>query len=381
MAFQRNLSFWEQDSWLEADIVIIGGGILGISTALELRERDANCSILVLERGWLPSGASTRNAGFACFAKACEMIEDIKNQGESVAVNLAWKRYEGLQKLRARLTDAEMEYQPFGGYELIRESDTLDWHEIEHLNVLLKPVFGQQVFRAADDLIKSNGFNGVKKMIYNPLEGQIHSGKMMRRLYELAIKQGIEIRTGVEVQAFEEAVDHCEISLSHAHNQGAIIKASKLIICSNAFVSRWYPDLNIKPGRGQVLVTQPIDGLAFKGSYHYDAGYYYFRNVGNQQILFGGGRNLAFEKEESYELEINTEIIEHLKQQLTEIIIPGKPIEIAHTWAGIMGFNEVKVPEVKALSSKIILGFSCNGMGVALASESAADLANRVINS
>ena len=62
------LSFWERDSFFnDIDVVIIGSGIVGLSTALSLRERDATLRIAIIERGAMPAGASTRNAGFACF--------------------------------------------------------------------------------------------------------------------------------------------------------------------------------------------------------------------------------------------------------------------------------------------------------------------------
>ncbi|RYZ47414.1 MAG: FAD-binding oxidoreductase, partial [Sphingobacteriales bacterium] len=60
------LSYWEKTSFLHYDHIVIGSGIVGLSTALELRGRFPSSRILVLERGLLPTGASSRNAGFAC---------------------------------------------------------------------------------------------------------------------------------------------------------------------------------------------------------------------------------------------------------------------------------------------------------------------------
>jgi gamma-glutamylputrescine oxidase len=46
---------------VEADVAIVGAGVTGLSTALELAERDL--SAVVLEREWVGCGASGRNAG------------------------------------------------------------------------------------------------------------------------------------------------------------------------------------------------------------------------------------------------------------------------------------------------------------------------------
>jgi gamma-glutamylputrescine oxidase len=68
----------------------------------------------------------------------------------------------------------------------------------------------------------------------------------------------------------------------------------------------------VKPGRGQVIITSAIERLPFKGSFHFDEGYYYFRNVG-KRVLFGGGRNLDFQTESSTKFEVNNLIVNDLK--------------------------------------------------------------------
>ena len=77
-------SFWEHDAMLHADFIVIGGGIIGLQTAIELREREPTASVVLLERGLLPSGASSRNAGFACFGSLTEILGDIEALGEEI---------------------------------------------------------------------------------------------------------------------------------------------------------------------------------------------------------------------------------------------------------------------------------------------------------
>lgn len=55
------LSYWELKNWFaNIDYTIVGSGIVGLHTALRLRERFPTAKILVLERGMLPQGASTK---------------------------------------------------------------------------------------------------------------------------------------------------------------------------------------------------------------------------------------------------------------------------------------------------------------------------------
>ena len=60
-----NLSYWEQKQWFKnIDFSIVGSGIVGLSTALFLKQRFPTSNIIILEKGILPQGASTKNAGF-----------------------------------------------------------------------------------------------------------------------------------------------------------------------------------------------------------------------------------------------------------------------------------------------------------------------------
>ncbi len=81
-------SYWEQESFSYYNHIIIGSGIVGLSTAIELKERRPDCRVLVLERGLLPTGASTRNAGFACMGSVTELLDDLEHATDDEVVAL-----------------------------------------------------------------------------------------------------------------------------------------------------------------------------------------------------------------------------------------------------------------------------------------------------
>ncbi len=70
------ISFWEKKELLSYDLIVLGGGITGMFCALSYREKFPKASIAILERGLFSSGASTKNAGFACFGSLTELIEN-----------------------------------------------------------------------------------------------------------------------------------------------------------------------------------------------------------------------------------------------------------------------------------------------------------------
>ncbi|MGZ3867219.1 MAG: FAD-dependent oxidoreductase, partial [Bacteroidia bacterium] len=119
------------------------------------------------------------------------------------------------------------------------------------------------------------------------------------------------------------------------------------------------------PARAQVLVTSPIKNLKLKGTFHYQQGYYYFRNIDNR-ILFGGGRNLDFEKEETTEFGLTNIVQNKLKDILHNNILPGKDYTIEHRWSGIMGVGSEKKPIIKHVSKNVVCAVRMGGMGVAI---------------
>ena len=362
------LSFWEKESFLDYDLLIIGGGIVGLSTACSWKERHPQSSVLILESGVFPSGASTRNAGFACYGSAAEILHDIKQIGESRALEMVEMRVKGLQRLRHRLGDESIGYEAFGGGELILQSEDFDTTAIPYLNGLLNPIFGKEVFVHENSALSDFGFQPelIRDFIGNRVEGQIHTGKMMKNLLACARDLGVEILTGCKALKPELINGKWRTAL-----EGNKIEftSERVAVCTNAFTESLFPGLDIKPGRGQVLITAPIPGLKLMGIFHFDEGYFYFRNVGDR-VLFGGGRNLAFEEETTLEMELNPAIQNALDTYLKNMILPPETqFSIEHRWAGIMAFGQEKVPILQGLGNGLVLGVRMNGMGVAIGSE------------
>jgi glycine/D-amino acid oxidase-like deaminating enzyme len=376
----NNFSYWEQTAFInDADVIIIGSGIVGLSAALQLKTREPRLKILVLERGFLPSGASTKNAGFACFGTVSEQLAALKHTSEDEVVRLANYKWRGLQRLRQNLGDDNIDYHQYGGYELfmnneqIVASDAID--KIGYLNNLLKPAIdGHDIYSVSDAKIAGFGFSGIRRMIYNAFEGQIHTGKMMRALLNKVYAQGVLILNNCAIAAIEQDGSHIRLMSSQGN-----FKTNKVILATNAFANQLYPGLEVTPGRGQVLVTKPISGLKIKGTYHFNEGYYYFRNI-DDRVLFGGGRNIDFNAEATYAFGHTDKVKDKLTEYLHNVILPGQNVEIDYWWSGIMGFGEEISPIVKEVEANIFCAVRCNGMGVAMGSlvgEEVADLALR----
>ena len=355
------LSFWERSIYTDGiDFTIIGAGIVGMSTALHLRKANPSAKIIILERGYLPTGASTKNAGFACFGSPTELKDDLAKMKEHAVWETVAMRLEGLTELFSLVDPKSIQYEACGSWDIIREDeDTLTPDFLTYLNEKLFEISGETSVDSEDKTkILDAGFHGVKTAYHNRLEGAIHTGKLIEKLHQSCTNEGIHFLFGVEVVSFESSDSGVEI-----HTSMGPLQSAKLMVCTNAFAKDYLDD--IQAARAQVLVTKPIANLAVKGTFHMESGYYYFRNVGNR-ILFGGGRNLDFAGETSTEFETTLVIQEKLKLYLHELILPNTPLEIDYSWSGIMAVGSEKKPIIQKTNKNIAFGVRMGGMGVAI---------------
>lgn len=363
---ETNFSFWENQTYFtNIDLIVVGSGIVGLNAAINYKEKYKNAKIVILERGILPHGASTKNAGFACFGSVSELLSDFKKSTEDIVWQTVEMRIKGLELLRKRLGDKHIDYKEYGGYELFDNKKRFEEcsHSIDYFNKQIKSYTGiKNTYSIENKKIENFQFKQVSGLILNKKEGQIDTGKMMQNLIQLALSKGIIILNSISVSKLQDL--NTEVVLQSSIGD---LKAKSVIIATNGFAKELLKLNDVKPARAQVLITKPIRHLKLKGTFHYDEGYYYFRNIG-QRVLFGGGRNLDFKKETSSEFVLNSKIHTHLEKLLKTIILPHTPFEIEQRWCGIMGVGDEKRPIIKKISPNIVCAVRMGGMGVAIGS-------------
>lgn len=375
------LSFWEKDSYFnDLDVLIIGAGIVGYSSAIEIKSKYPDKKVLVIERGYLPTGASTKNAGFTCFGSGSEILDDLDSQSENEVIKLVKKRYDGLQILLNRCGSELIDYRATGSVELFTEKreDRKTYEKVMDNQTLLNGIIEKAtgIKNNYSEASNTYEFQSIYKLIKNKGEGQIDTGKMMLRLHQLTVSLGVLTHFGTQFIRYDSFTDQL---VKITTNHGSFL-TKQLIFATNGLSQKLLPELDLKPARAQVIITKPIQN-AFEGTFHYDKGYYYFRNIG-ERILIGGGRNLAFEEETTSEFK-NTEIITNeLKRLLYEVILPNTKFSIEQEWSGIMGVGANRYPIVKYLNKEktVMAAIRLGGMGVALGSAIGQDILNLYTN-
>lgn len=360
-------SYWESTEWLERrDLIIIGGGIVGLSAALQAKSDQPKRKVSVIERDPFGGGGSTKNAGFACFGSTQELQHDRAQLGDDAALSVLTKRINGLHKLRSTLGDDAIGYRACGSLELFRkqtEYDVPTAKEVREINEWASEATGlNSTFSMADPQhlrgIEESAIDGA---VFSKLEGSVDTGKMIRSLRSRVEALGVDLLFGLEVTALETTSDSQRIHVQRSNptgtSDGKWIETPHVIIATNGFARELVPDCDVSPQKNLVLVTEPLTHLNFDKTVHMDSGYLYARNIANR-MLIGGGRHWELDNDQAVESAL-LEILHGLWPQT-------KSATIATKWTGTLGVGKSREPIVAKVHPNCVAAVKMGGMGVAI---------------
>jgi glycine/D-amino acid oxidase-like deaminating enzyme len=361
------VSHWETTAWRGRwDLIIVGAGITGCATALRYFEHKPDAKVLLLERHVYPSGASTRNAGFTCFGTIGESLDDLAHETEDVVFARIRQRYEGMKLLLDTLPAEEIEHRSTGGHELFldvsdyrKSADAIPW-----FNERLADITGIPHVYAGTRMKHHHAISIVG-------EGHVHSGKLLQALHKRVRERGGEIRWNMAVKDVETGAVRLVT--------GDILHADRIVLATNGF-SGDIPGMPlIHPARGVVLIVDGDGARDWRGTWHFDRGFVYFRDAGDA-LLIGGGRNLDISGERTTVDAVNPRI----RQYLLDFVSDTLGVKNAHVrseWSGVMGFPEgSKTPVIEEVKPGVWVAAGLGGMGVALGMGVGRDGVKRIIN-
>ena len=366
-----NLSYWEEKHYFEDnDLVVIGAGIVGLSTAIAAKTLRPDLKVLVLERSIVPSGASTKNAGFACFGSVTELISDSVNMKYEDQIALLKMRWDGLKLLQSNVTPEDMSYRSRGGVEVLELDDVSQITALDNINKyneMVSDAIGLKDCFSIVDQHLSDSFHS--KAIYNQYEGELNPMHMMSSLQRKASKLGVNILYGIDVQSVYSGV----VNLVTKE-----IESPKIAVCTNGLSRALLPQLALQAVRNQVFVTELLVNNPLQSCYHFDKGYVYFREIDNR-ILIGGARNLYSEQENTDQFGQTNNLKAYLKSFVEERITK-RTIQFEYEWSGILGVGETKEPIIEEVAKGLYVGVRLGGMGVAIGSGVGHSLAEMVLS-
>jgi glycine/D-amino acid oxidase-like deaminating enzyme len=327
----------------QADVAVIGGGLTGLWTALELRRRRPSASVLVLEAGRCGGGASGRNGGFlhGLWAALPRLI-DILGKDDAVAV--ASESTGVHDAVRALGEDVWLNETGMLMVSTAPAHDPLLERAVSAAARVGRPE--QAILVGRDELpLRSPVFRGA--VLYRD-GATVQPARLVRALRRAALAAGAVIHEGTPVIGVDGAVVRTD--------RGAV-RAEEIVLATNAAAARWPAARAIAAFRSAIVLTEPVADLHERigwerGEPVSDARTYlnYFRLTNDNRLLMGSASGDLARAEAA----------------LREIFPALTDVPIAARWDGAIDVSSDRLPVVATVPGMRVhygVGYTGNGVG------------------
>ncbi len=349
---------------LDVDVIIVGGGITGLTLAYTLAAQGS--LVAVLDAGRLAGEASGRNAGFLLAIPAEPYAERIAlwgRDGARAVLQIGRRTHQRIAHL-AQTLHIDCDYRLTGSLRLTRtEEESEDMRgslpELRHDGFPMREI-------SLEDVLPPHARGRFHAAFDVPEDGVVHPVRFQHGLAAEAKRLGAQVHEGSRVSGAR-----WQDGVWNAQANGHSVRGRTLVLATNAFAPELVPSLRplIVPRRGQMLSTAPVEYRFDPRPVYANYGYQYWRQMPDGRMVIGGWRNTAFDTESVYDNDTTPGIQNSIEQGLKDLLPEGVTIE--HRWAGTMGFARDGRPLVGWLDAAhhlaICAGFTGHGMGMAAA--------------
>jgi glycine/D-amino acid oxidase-like deaminating enzyme len=355
-------SFWQQaHRRREAayDVVVIGGGIVGCSTAYWLHRRQPSLRVGILEARTLGAGASGRNAGLVLQGTHTDYRSDLDRYGKQAARRLWAFTRDTRDLLATELRGTAFDWRSDGSLTAAGTGDEAERLRagLSHLRTAGAPV----VYLDPDETnarLGASGFHGglfvTTGAVVNPLQLVRH----------LAAQSEADIHTQHPVERI-----HWRDPGVVLHTPSRRVRADRVVLALGPSLPSLVPATSayVRPVRAQMLATAPADTTHISVPVYSHHGGFYVRQLEDGRVLAGGGRHQHRDAEET-SADATTPAVQATIERYLHTYFPWtQPLSIEQRWSGTMGFSPDGRPVVGRVPGHpegiFATGFTGHGMG------------------
>lgn len=344
---------------LSCDICVVGGGFMGLSTALHLAEQGYQVTLVEAQR--VGFGASGRNGGQVSGGQRIHQDDLEALVGQDLARKLWGLSQESVDVLRG----LDQKYDTGAGWSagVIEADHRARFVPHTHAYVdKLNTEYGYDKIRKLDrdelyDLCRSDAYHGGAIDMGG---GHIHPLRFALGLARACRDLGVTIYEQTRVTCVEEGEP------AVVHTDGAIIRARYVVMGCNGYLGRMQDRVaaRVMPINNFIIATEPLADpeVVMKGNHCVADSKYvinYFRLSEDNRMLFGGG--------ESYGYKFPSDIEGVVRKAMAQIFPQLDGIRVDYAWGGTLGITMNRLPHVERITGNILSLSGFSGHGVALA--------------
>lgn len=334
----RELRFPALEGEVQADVVIVGGGLAGLSAAIELADRGSR--VVLLEARQVAWGASGRNGGQAIAGLACDQSVIEQQLGKEPARNVWDMTLEALDLIaqRCRRFDIDCDWQP--GYMGVavnarKAAELRKWQEHMHHS------YGYETTWIAPQemggWIASPRFHSG---LHDARSGHLHPLKYSLGLARAAQHLGVRIHEDSAVTRLQTG------ARPRVHTARGAVVAEQVLLAGNVYLQGVAKQMEsrIMPVGTYIVCSEPLDpalcaSLIPSRSAVCDTNFVldYFRPTADHRMLYGG--------RVSYSTATPRNLVASMRKRMATTFPQLAGCRIDHAWGGFVDISMNRAPD------------------------------------
>ncbi|MCU0313284.1 MAG: FAD-binding oxidoreductase [Solirubrobacteraceae bacterium] len=356
------------EAWTEADVVVIGGGYLGMWTAWHVLERDPGATVVLLERERCGFGPSGRNGGFVN-GYWDHVPELARRFGLDPAVRLAREADASIRAIGEFLARGRVDawYRAVPQVQ-IATAAAQDGTWREELLALRALGHGDELVelspRQVQDICASPVFRGAAAQ---RTAATVQPARLAFALRAALLKRGVQIHEDSEVRELEQRRGKLVVK-----TRAGRVTAPAAVLAVNWRTLGWPAfGRELSAASSHIVLTEPVpDVLAEVGWTGGEAladcrrMLHYFRTTPDGRIAFGwGGGRMNRGARHDPHLDVDPEVIERTAATLRRFFPALEGRDLTHAWGGPIDVAPNRLPIYRS-SGALHAGWGFTGHGV-----------------